>query len=387
MQCAAGLTSTSFGVRNTRIIDDNFLTVNELRVSGVEILRMIGGGASRMPRKSLAIALFATMLMGTGADAAGRIDAVRRRGFLTCGVFEFPGVAGFATIDDSGNYTGLDIDICRAMAAAIFGTPDKVRFVPAPSVAEFRRSNIDVVSRRLTWELRREAPLGLQFGPVTFYDGQGFLVSRALGVSSARQLSGVPLCVAKGTLFELQVRSYFAARDLELKVVELDSEYAFTDIGTALAEGRCRAYTADVSQLGAIRSQMPRRQDFDLLAEQISKEPLAQLVRDNDPAFFDLLRWTVFALLEAEELGLTRANVDAMLRSSNRDVQRFLGVIPGNGKALGLDERWAYNIIKNLGNYGELFDKHLGSGSEVQLERGANRLWNAGGLMFAPPLR
>ncbi len=270
--------------------------------------------------------------------------------------------------------------------------PDKVRFVVAPSVADFRRNDtIDIVSRRLTWELQREAPLGLLFGPITFYDGQGFLVSKELGLTATsrpEQLSGVPVCVASGTSFELNLGDYFAAHALQLNKVALDSRPEDIDeLAKLLDEGRCRAYTADVSELGAIRSRTARPGDFEILSEQISKEPLAQLVRQNDLQFFNILRWTVNALIEAEELGITSANVDTMLRSDRLAVRRFLGVIPGNGKALGLDERWAYNVIKTLGNYGELFEKNVGRESSLKLDRGPNRLWTAGGLMYAPPLR
>ena len=334
----------------------------------------------------LALATLAVGLMGSTAEAGPRLKSIQRQGYLTCGVA--PGVAGFAETDGQGHYHGLDIDICRALSAAIFGLPDKVRFVPAVSVAKFRRSrDIDVVSRRLSWELRREAPLDLLFGPVMFYDGQGFLVSKALAATSVRQLSGAPICVATGTTFEFNVASYFGANRLALEKVLLDSPDKFDDIAAALTSGRCRAYTADVSELGAIRSRLSRSADFDILPEQITKEPLAQLVRDDDAQFFDILRWTVFSLISAEELGITSANVDEMLESDNADIRRLLGVAPGNGKALGLDDKWAYHIIKSLGNYGELFERHVGRSSPIGLDRGLNRLWTQGGLMYAPPLR
>lgn len=329
------------------------------------------------------------LVFGAGigmAQTTPRLEAIQRRGVLTCGVS--PGVAGFAEVDGQGRYTGLDVDICRALSAAIFGAPDKVRFIPAPTIAEFLRTDeIDVVSRRLTWELRREAPLGLLFGPVMFYDGQGFLVSKRLGARTVRQLSGVAMCVAGGTVFEANLGAHFGASKLELKTIVLESAEKLDDVAAAIASGRCGAYTADVSQLGAIRSKLPRPGDFDILAEQISKEPLAQLVRDNDARFFDILRWTIFALINAEELGVTSKNVEAMRTSEKIDVQRLLGVVPGNGKALGLDDAWGYNLIKGVGNYGELFEKNVGRESPVRLDRGLNRLWSAGGLMYAPPLR
>jgi general L-amino acid transport system substrate-binding protein len=320
------------------------------------------------------------------AQAAPRLETIHRRGVLTCGVS--PGVAGFADVDAEGRYTGLDVDICRALAAAIFGTPDKVKFVLATTVAGLARTDdIDIVSRRLTWELRREAPLGFLFGPIMFYDGQGFLVSKKLGAKTIRQLAGVPICVAGGTVFESTLGAHFGAGKLPLKTIVLESAEKFDEIRRALATGRCTAYTADVSQLGAIRSKLSRPGDFDILAEQISREPLAQLVRQDDAQFFDILRWTIFALIDAEALGITSRNVDAMTKSDNVDVQRLLGILPGNGQALGLEEAWAYNVIKGLGNYGELFEKNVGRDSPLKLDRGLNRLWNAGGLLYAPPLR
>jgi general L-amino acid transport system substrate-binding protein len=280
------------------------------------------------------------------------------------------------------------VDICRALSAAIFGVPDNVTFIQASSVAEFRRNAaIDVVSRRLTWELRREAPLGLLFGPITFYDGQGFLVARRVGAGTVDRLSGVATCVAGGTPFEFNVGVYFGAHRLELNKVVLESPDKFDDIAGALAANRCAAYTADVSELGAIRARMQRPGDWDILPDRISQEPLAQLVRADDPQFYDILRWTVFALIEAERLGVTAANVEEMKKRDSVEVQRLLGVVPGNGKALGLPETWAYNVIKALGNYGEMFERNVGRGSPIGLERGQNRLWTNGGLMYAPPLR
>lgn len=339
-----------------------------------------------IPGARVALACAVVCLAGTIAQAGPRLERIQRRGVLTCGVE--PTVAGFAEVDRPGHYRGLDVDICRALSAAIFGTPDKVNYVPVLAVAEFLRTDeIDVVSRRLTWELRREGPMGLLFGPITFYDGQGFLVSKKLGVGSPRQLAGSEICVAGGTGFEFTLGTWFAARTLELKKVILESATGFAEIATALGSGRCRAYTADVSELGAIRTRLPRPGDFDILTEMISREPLAPLVRQDDPQFFTLLRWTIFALINAEELGVTSGNVEAMRASTNVDIQRLLGVVPGNGKALGLRESWAYDAIKALGNYGEIFERNVGRESAIKLDRGLNRLSTAGGLMYAPPLR
>ncbi len=331
--------------------------------------------------------IFGISALGPAAASAGpRVESIKRKGYLTCGVDAR--VPGFAERDAQGRYHGLDVDICRAVATAILGSAGKVQFVPASSVADFRRSNtVDLVSRRLTWELRREAPLGLLFGPVMFYDGQGFLVAKSAGATSAPQLARVGICVAGGTTFEFNLNTYFLERRLELTKVTLESADAFSDIARTLASNRCAAYTADVSELGAIRALLPRPGDYEILPDRISQEPLAQLVRDDDPQFFDILRWTVFALIEAERLDITSANADDMKKSERVEVQRLLGVVPGNGKALGLPETWAYSIVKTLGNYGEMYDRNVGKGSPIGLERGMNRLWTDGGLMYAPPLR
>ena len=280
---------------------------------------------------------------------------------------------------------GLDVDICRAMAAAIFADPDKVKYIDAVTVREFKQSNeLDVVSRRLTWSLPREGALDLLFGPIMFYDGQGFLVAAKSPYKRLEQLSGAKICLLPGTLAEYNLEAYSRARHLAFKKVLLKS---FDESEAGIAAGRCDALTADVTELGALRSAFSQPTSFDILKEQISKEPLAQLVRQGDDQFFSILRWTIFALIGAEELGITSRNVDAMLKSDDPDIRHFLGVIPGNGKALGLDERWAYNIVKTMGNYGELFERNVGRESAIKLDRGLNKLWTAGGLMFAPPLR
>jgi general L-amino acid transport system substrate-binding protein len=318
--------------------------------------------------------------------AAPRLDLIQQRGFLICGIE--PAVAGFAESDTQGHYRGFDIDVCRALAAAIFGTPDKIKFVEVASVADFlNREDIDVVSRRLTWELRREGPLPVLFGPITFYDGQGFLVAKSTSARSLHDLSGRDVCVAGGTNFEFNLGAHFETQKLTLKKTILESAANFAAIAKALASAHCRVYTADVSELGAIRSALPRPSDFVILDEQISREPLAPLVRQDDPHWFVVVRWTVLALINAEELGVTSTNAEAMRKSTDVDVQRLLGIVPGNGKALGLRESWAYDAIRAVGNYGEMFEKNIGRGSRIGLTRGLNRLARDGGLMYAPPLR
>jgi general L-amino acid transport system substrate-binding protein len=329
----------------------------------------------------LAAVVLAVLAGSSTADAQGRVQRIRQRGALVCGVA--PGVAGFSHVDARGRYSGLDVDVCRAVAAAIFGAPDHVRYEQASSVEQFQRtSDIDLVSRRLTWSLQREG-MGLLFGPVMFYDGQGFLVPARLAARQVRQLSNARICVVAGGLHESNLTTYFRLHALALQKRLIQPAQLEAD----LSAGRCDAFTADVSELASLRSGMRTPDDFRILSEQISKEPLAQLVRATDVDLFDVLRWTIFAMIAAEELGVTSANVAEMAKSSNPDVRRLLGVTPGNGKALGLDEAWAYNVVKTVGNYGEAYDRNVGAGSPIKLPRGVNALSSAGGLMFAPPLR
>jgi general L-amino acid transport system substrate-binding protein len=314
--------------------------------------------------------------------AQSRLELVRKRGVLVCGVT--PGVHGFATVDARGQYSGLDVDVCRAVAAAIFGSADKVRFVAAGTVDTFLGSKeIDLVSRRLTWSLQREG-LGLLFGPVTFYDGQGFLVPRARKFKTPRELANARICIVPGTVTDYNLNTYFQSRGLTFQKVSLRSHDAAEG---ELAAGRCDALTGDLSELGSVRSRLAKRDAFEILPELISKEPMAPIVRQGDDQFFNVLRWTVFALIAAEELGITSANVTAKTGSNDLDVKRFLGVVPGNGRALGLDEAWAANVIKAVGNYGEIFERNVGRQSPIGFDRGLNGLWIDGGLMYAPLLR
>jgi general L-amino acid transport system substrate-binding protein len=324
------------------------------------------------------IGLFGT----TDVRAQSRLQRIRARGSLVCGVET--GVAGFATVDTQGHHRGLDIDICRAVAAAIFGSDQKIRFVETATLEQFvASSDIDIVSRRLTWSLRREG-LGLLFGPVMFYDGQGFLVPRQRSIRSVRQLSNQPICVVPGGENEFNLNSYFKLHNLVLKKVLLRS---LDQAATELSAQHCAAFSADISELGSVRSAMRDGKQFEILPEHISKEPLAQVVRQGDDQFFNLLRWTVFAMIAAEELGVTSANVDEMTKSPDPDIRRLLGVIAGNGQSLGVDEKWAYSVIKTVGNYGEAFERNVGARSAIGLERGLNRLWTGGGLMYAPSVR
>jgi len=334
--------------------------------------------------RSVPTFLIAVMLSTScgGAGPASRLSRIRQRGVLVCGVS--PGIAGFAQVDGQGHYTGFDIDICRAVAAAVVGSADRIRYEPVASIDVFQRSSdIDIVSRRLTWSLRREG-MHVLFGPVTFYDGQGFLVPQRSQVTQAAELAGVPVCVAEGSEHDVTLTAYFRRHQLALNRVPTADGAAG---GRALADGRCQALSADVSELASVRSTMENPRGFRILADRISQEPLSQLVREEDVDLFDVLRWTVFAMIAAEQLGVTAANVSEMATRDDPEIARLLGASPGNGAALGLDEAWARHVIADVGNYGEVFERNLGMTTPVALERGLNAPWTRGGLLFAPPLK
>lgn len=333
----------------------------------------------------LSIALAMGLFTAPTAQAGARLDSIRARGVLTCGIL--PVVPGFAAADGKGGYRGLDVDTCRAVAAAILGTPDKVKFVVAENVRQLKDADaLDIVARRITWSLTRATTNGLMFGPITFYDGQGFLVPKQSGVSSAQQLNGKTVCVQAAEAHATSVAEYFKAGGLTLTAVPVQDN---AQAERALKAGTCVAYSADVSWLGAARAAMAGGSDaYNILPELISKEPLAPLVRQGDDQFFEIVRWSIFAMIAAEENGITSQNIDgAATAHPDVETRQFLGVVAGNGAALGLGENWAYNIIKTVGNYGEIFDRNVGRDSPIKLERGLNRLWTNGGLMYAPRLR
>jgi general L-amino acid transport system substrate-binding protein len=323
---------------------------------------------------------------GPGAQAGATFDAVKARGELICGVNT--AFYGFSAPDDKGTWRGLDVDICRAVAAAVLGSAERVRFVPLSAQARFtalQSGEVDLLSRNTTRTLTRETANGLNFAPVTFYDGQAFMVPVKLGVTSAKELGGASVCVQTGTTSELNLADFFRANRLELKPVTIEK---YEEVSAAYLSGRCDAITSDASQLAAIRAnEAPVPTDHAILPEIVSKEPLAPAVRHGDDQWLDVVTWTVFALIEAEEKGLTSANLDAMAKGEDPTVRRLLGTTPGLGAALGLDERWAYNAIKQVGNYGEIYERNVGQGSKIKLPRGANAQWRDGGLQYAPPLR
>lgn len=313
-----------------------------------------------------------------------RLEQVKKRGFLTCGIW--PGIAGFATVDAHGQHHGIDIEVCRAMSAAIFGNPDNVRYVRAKNVEQlYYDKALDIISRRITWSLTRGLENRLIFGPVIFYDGQGFLVPKRLGIESIAQIEGSSVCVQSIESHAATLASYALTNNLNITNVPVDNN---EDVKFSFETGRCIAYSADVSLLGAAKLELGENpEDFIILPIMISKEPLAPLVRMGDDQFFEILRWTIFAMIAAEEFGITSNNIDSQLENKTLEIRQLLGVMPGNGAALGLNENWAYEVIKDIGNYGEMFDRNVGSDSAIKLERGMNKSWDEGGLMFAPRLR
>ena len=331
----------------------------------------------------------AAMVAANAATAGTVLDAVKARGALVCGVGT--GTAGFMLADSQGKWVGLDVDVCRAIASAIFGDAEKVKFVPLSSQQRFtalQSGEVDILSNNTTETLTRDTALGLDFTAVTYYDGQGFLVNKKLGVKSAKELNGATVCVAPGTTTELNLADYFRANKMTFKPVVIEK---VDEVRAAFFSGRCDVYTNDSSSLYATRAaNVPppaKAEDFIVLPEIVSKEPLAPAVRHGDNQFADIVRWSQYAMIEAEEYGITSKNVDEMLKSENPSIKRILGVTPGMGKALGVDEKWVYNIVKQVGNYGESFDRNVGMGSPLKIERGLNNLWTKGGLQYAPPIR
>jgi general L-amino acid transport system substrate-binding protein len=337
----------------------------------------------------LAAAVLAAGLSTAPAAFAGKdLDAIKARGTLVCGVNT--GLAGFSAADSQGKWSGLDVDYCRALAAAILGDGNKVRYSPLTAQQRFtalQSGEVDVLSRNTTWTLTRDASLGMHFVGITFYDGQGFMVPKSLNVKSAKALKGATVCVQSGTTTELNLTDYSRANNLQLKPVVFEKQEAATG---AYFSGRCQVFTTDASGLASVRSKEAQKpDDHVILPELISKEPLGPSIRRGDDEFFAISKWVLNVLLEAEEYGITQANVDQMKKDSkNPGVMRLLGSgTEDTGKLLGLDKEWAYRIIKTTGNYGEIFEKHVGEKTPIGLPRGTNNLWTKDGLMYAPPVR
>ena len=331
-------------------------------------------------------AVLLTAAISLPAHAGKTLDAIKQRGAVVCGVNT--GLAGFSAADSQGNWTGLDVDICKAIAAAVLSDPGKVKWVPLTAQARFtalQSGEVDILSRNTTWTLTRDASLGLDFIGVTYYDGQGFMVPSKIKVTSAKNLKGADVCVQSGTTTEKNLNDYNRSNNLNMKPVVFEGLEASVK---AFFSGRCQAYTTDASGLASIRNkEASNPADYVILPELISKEPLGPAVRRGDDEWFAIAKWVIFALIEAEESGITQANVDKMKASTDPAVQRMLGTGEDMGKLLGLDKEWAYRAIKAVGNYGEIFERNVGPGSALKLPRGLNNLWNKGGILYAPPIR
>jgi general L-amino acid transport system substrate-binding protein len=338
-----------------------------------------------MKRLMVTAAAGVLTVLAAGAASAGTLDTVKQKGFLTCG--SNTGLAGFGLPDAQGQWTGLDVEYCRAIAAAIFNDPTKVKFVPLSAKDRFtalQSGEVDALVRNTTWTLSRDTSLGLSFAAINYYDGQGFLVRKKLGVSSALELNGASVCVQQGTTTELNLADFFRANKLQLKSVTFATS---DETVKAYEAGRCDAFTTDASALYAERLRLAQPDEHIVLPEIISKEPLASAVRQGDAQWEDIVRWTHFAMLTAEELGVTKANADDMMKSDNPDVKRLLGVEGKFGEALGLTNDWGLRIVKGVGNYGEVFERTVGQASPLKIKRGLNAQWSKGGLQYAPPIR
>jgi len=338
-------------------------------------------------KSTLAVLGAATLLGGAGlAHAGATLDAVKSKGYVQCGVSD--GLPGFSFTNAKGEYKGIDVDVCRAIAAAVFGDASKVKFSPLTAKERFtalQSGEIDVLSRNTTWTSSRDAAMGLNFTGVTYYDGQGFLVNKALGASSAKELDGATVCIQAGTTTELNLSDYFRANNLKYTPITYDTS---DESAKSLESGRCDVLTSDQSQLYAQRIKLAKPDDYVVLPEVISKEPLGPAVRQGDEEWFDIVRWSLLAMVGAEELGLTSANVEEKAKTTkNPDVARMLGAEGEYGKDLNLPKDWAVQIVKQVGNYGEVFERNIGSGSPLKIERGLNALWTNGGLQYAPPVR
>ncbi|NPU63917.1 amino acid ABC transporter substrate-binding protein [Bradyrhizobium sp. 83012] len=338
-----------------------------------------------MKRVTLALTLaLAPVLASVGAQAE-TLKTVKDRGMLACGVSQ--GLPGFSSPDDKGNWTGLDVDVCRAIAAAIFNDPTKVKFVPLSAKDRFtalQSGEVDVLSRNTTWTLSRDTSLGANFAGVTYYDGQGFMVKKALKVNSALELNSASVCVQTGTTTEQNLADYFKANKMKYEVIAFAGA---DETVKAYESGRCDVFTTDVSGLYAERLKLSNPADHVVLPEVISKEPLGPMVRHGDDQWFDIVKWTLFGLITAEELGVTQANADEMAKSDKPEFKRAFGTDGNLGEQLGLTKDWFSRIVKAVGNYGEMYDRNVGAGSKLQIARGLNQLWNKGGLQYAPPIR
>ncbi len=335
-------------------------------------------------KRFASILALAVIFLAQGASAQ-TLKALKDRGILNCG--SNGTLAGFGLPDAQGKWTGLDVDVCRAIAAAILNDANKVKFVPLSAKDRFtalQSGEVDVLVRNTTWTSSRDTSLGLNFTGVDYYDGQGFMVRKALKVNSALELGDASICVQQGTTTELNLADFFRAHNMKLKTVTFATA---NEAVKAYDSGRCDAYTTDASGLYSERLKLANANDHIVLPEIISKEPLGPVVRHGDDQWFDVVKWVLFAMINAEELNVTQKNVDEMVKSTNPEIKRLLGTEGNYGEQLGLTKDWVVRIIKLVGNYGEAFERNVGSGSPLKIDRGLNKLWNKGGIQYAPPVR
>ena len=342
-----------------------------------------------MQKKLLSVALTAALGLSATATFAAPVgptlQATMDQGFVKCGVTT--GVRGFSAPDENNNWSGLEVDFCRALAAAIFDDADAVRYRPLTATERFAAlssGEVDVLSRTTTWTMNRDTSLGINFVGTMFYDGQGFMVRKADGIDSALDLDGASVCIESGTTTELNAADYFSSNNIDVKTVVFEDQ---DQVLQAYEDGRCDVYTTDSSALSSERLKLDNPDDHKILPEIISKEPLGPSVRQGDDGWFNLNRWVYFLLLNAEELGVTQANVDDMLASDNPAILRLLGVEGTFGEAIGVSNDWGYRIIKALGNYGEMYERHVGPNTDIGIARGINALWTNGGIQYGPPIR
>jgi general L-amino acid transport system substrate-binding protein len=338
-----------------------------------------------MTKHLLPIAAGAALCLAAGVASATTLDDVKARGELICGVSQ--GLPGFSNPDSAGAWSGLDVDVCKAIAAAIFNDASKVQYKPLSAKERFtalQSGEVDLLSRNTTWTMSRDTDLGLNFAGVTYYDGQGFMVRKDLGVTSAKDLGGASVCTNTGTTTELNVADYFRSNNMEYEVVAFEKA---DEVIAAYGAGRCDVFTTDASGLYAERLKLSDPQNHIVLPEIISKEPLGPAVRQGDDQWLDIVAWTLRALVNAEELGVTQANVEEMKASENPEIKRLLGTEGTFGESIGLTVDWAANAIKAVGNYGEAFDRNVGPDTPLGIARGQNALWKDGGLQYAPPIR
>jgi general L-amino acid transport system substrate-binding protein len=327
----------------------------------------------------------AALAMAGSAASAATLDDVKAKGFVQCGVSQ--GLPGFSNPDADGNWSGLDVDLCRAVAAAIFGDGEAVKFTPLSAKERFtalQSGEVDLLSRNTTWTMSRDTQLGLNFAGVNYYDGQGFMIRTSMDINSALELSGASVCTNTGTTTELNVADYFRANNMEYELVAFEKS---DEVVAAYDAGRCDVYTTDQSGLYAQRLKLTDPGEHKVLPEIISKEPLGPVVRQGDDQWFNIVKWVHIATVNAEELGITSANVDEMKDGDNPAVKRLLGTEGEFGDSIGLGNDWAYNVIKAVGNYGEVFDRNVGPDTPLGIARGVNALWSKGGLMYGPPIR